>query len=58
MGSKYIITVQKKIFFIEADEAFSKCACSVKYLHQLFAADRYLHAVICRWINQSKSRIL
>ena len=39
--------MKERYFFIEADEAFSKCACSVKYLHQLFAADRYLHAVIC-----------
>ena len=39
---------QERYFFIEADEAFLKCACSIKYLYQLFAADRYLHAVIRR----------
>ena len=48
-AKRAMLTFKKKdIFLIEADEAFSKYACSIQYLYQLFAADRYLHAVICR----------
>ena len=52
--SSHVDILKERFFFIEADEAFSKCACSIQYLHQLFAADRYLHAVICRRILLSE----
>ena len=41
---------KKDIFFIAADEAFSKCACSIKYLYQLFTAATVFRA---RKSNQS-----